>query len=89
MNVDEFRSVARLLASVDLQTMVQTGAIGAGDLPRWNAFRADPLRFLLKADEATAHCIWEAMMRCRERIQAPIDIPAKDIKVVELRTAAR
>jgi hypothetical protein len=57
-------------------------------LPRWNAFRADPLRFLLKADEPTAQSIWEAMMRYRKRLQAPIDIPAEDVKVIELRTAA-
>lgn len=38
-----------------------SGALHESDLPRWNAFRADPARWLDRADAATAQRIWRAM----------------------------
>jgi hypothetical protein len=89
MNINDFRDVGRLLTLIDMQDLVRTGAMSPGDLPTWNAFRADPLRFLLRTDDLKAHCIWEAMMRCKQRHQTPTEVGDEDAKVVELRTAAR
>jgi hypothetical protein len=63
MHFDEFHTCAVALAALDMQEAVDAALIAPDDLSEWNAFRADPLRWFLQADEATAHRVWRAMQR--------------------------
>ena len=65
MNLDEFKEMARLLAMIDIEHAQSTGVIAVGDLPEWNTFRADPLGYLLRADEPRSRALWDAMMKLR------------------------
>ena len=67
MIFEEFHKALRLLATVDMQELVDAGAMRVGDFPTWNAFRADPARWLLRSDDDTAHAVWDAMQRHKRR----------------------
>jgi hypothetical protein len=63
MQFDEFHTCAVALAALDMQEAIDAALFASDDLSEWNAFRADPLRWFVEADEATAHRVWRAMQR--------------------------
>jgi hypothetical protein len=80
MIFEDFHRTLRLLATVDMQELVDAEAIHEGDLPTWNAFRADPLRWLLRADDDTAHAVWAAMQRHKRRGEMIFGSEEPDVK---------
>lgn len=58
MTLARFTAALRALLGIDRDELVAAGVIGAGDGQAWAAFRADPPRWLLGADEERRQRLW-------------------------------
>ncbi len=58
MTQPQFLNAIKILHSIDLDEMIEAGAIQRGDGMAWQAFRSNPSRFLMCADDPTADAIW-------------------------------
>ena len=58
MTLEDFLDGLQTLLALDLQEVSASGAMSEHDLARWNSFRADPARWLVRADEETARALW-------------------------------
>ena len=67
MIFEDFHKSLRLLTTVDMQELVDAGVMLPDDRATWKAFRADPARWLLRANDDTAHAVWKAMQRHKRR----------------------
>jgi hypothetical protein len=61
MNFEEFHSALRALATLNMQDLVDADAIDQFDDLAWNAFQADPLLWILRADQRRSAALWEAL----------------------------
>jgi hypothetical protein len=50
---------------LDMQELVDAGAIADRDYEAWDAFQADPARWFLKAHDDVAAAVWKAVWRRR------------------------
>ena len=53
-----FSNAIRILHSIDLHELLEAGAIASGDGRSWQAFRSNPSRFFVRADDEVAAAIW-------------------------------
>lgn len=78
MNLREFHNGLRILLGIDRQELEAAGVIavpsGQGVYPgcmdepnqKWQRFREDPFRFLIRCDDETADKIWSVIERRAE-----------------------
>jgi len=71
MILREFHSTLRVLATLNMQDLVDAGAIDQSDDAAWNAFKADPLLWILCADERCSVGLWRAMERRASALPLP------------------
>ena len=64
---DDFRQALRALFTLEMHELVRAGAIVREDYQTWRAFKIDPLRWFLIADDRTAEAVWCAIERRRRR----------------------
>jgi hypothetical protein len=65
MEFTDFHMALTTLMVLDMQELVDAGAIADRDYAAWDAFQADPARWFLKADDDVAAAIWKAVWRRR------------------------
>jgi hypothetical protein len=63
MDMRDFHNRLRVLMSIDMDEMVAAGAIEADDEAEWAAFRKDPFRWFISADDAAAEKLWAIVER--------------------------
>ena len=83
MTLEGFLDGLQTLLALDLQEVSASGAMSEHDLARWNSFRADPARWLVRADEETARALWLAMERHKSRPNRTIGAPASELNVIQ------
>ena len=71
MSFEEFHSALRVLATLNMQDLVDADVIDQSDNAGWDAFTADPLLWILRADERSAAAVWLAMERRANLWQLP------------------
>jgi hypothetical protein len=94
MDFVSFHTVLMTLMVLDQQELVDAGALADRDYEPWDAFKADPARWFLKADDAIAEAVWKAIWR-RRALEAMVGSPrtnvirlkAKRASIEALRTA--
>src|SRR5438552_3451741 len=89
MNFREFHTALRVLATLNRQDLVDADAIDQGDAVAWDAFNADPLLWILRADERRAGALWQAMQRRASVLPLPphtidTDLTPADANIVQL-----
>lgn len=62
MTLQEFHNGLRILTSIDFSELVAAGVIENDDEAEWTAFRTNPHRWLIVADDAQASKLWELMV---------------------------
>ena len=78
MALEDFLDGLQTLLALDLQEVSASGAMSEHDLARWNSFRADPARWLVR----TARALWLAMERHKSRPNT-IGAPASELNVIQ------
>jgi hypothetical protein len=63
MSAREFHNGLRILTGLNMHELVDGGVIEAGDKAAWAAFRKDPYRWLILADDDKANALWAIMKR--------------------------
>lgn len=58
MTQSSFENALRILSAIDRHELVMSGVIAAQDQEAWLRFRANPYRWLIRADDATADRLW-------------------------------
>ena len=58
MDFVSFHTALMTLMMLDQQEPVDAGALADRDYKAWDAFKADPARWYLKADDAIAEAVW-------------------------------
>jgi hypothetical protein len=71
MNFEEFHGALRVLATLNMQDLVDADAIDQSDDVAWNAFQADPLLWILRADQRRSAALWEALRRRASFLSLP------------------
>lgn len=61
MNLQEFSNGLRILTSIDMHELVAAKVIEDDDEAEWAAFRKDPHRWLITADDNQAEALWGVM----------------------------
>lgn len=61
MELREFHNGLRILTSIDMHELVAGKVIEAGDEAEWAAFRKDPHKWLILADDDEADALWAVM----------------------------
>lgn len=69
MTFAEFHNALRILTSVDRHELADVFTDGAA----WHAFRTDPFRFFIRADDDTAQAIWRVIERRMGRTAPGVD----------------
>jgi len=67
MTLREFHNALRVLRSIDRHELVDFGVLAADDDAKWAAFQADPYRWFIRADDATAQSLWTIIVRRTSR----------------------
>ncbi len=67
----DFHNRLRILIGIDRDELVAAGVIPQGDHNSWGTFRRDPLRWLIRADDATAEKLWTLIERRAGGTPAP------------------
>lgn len=68
MRLEEFHNALRILTSLDLHDLAAGGVIARDDLETWRAFRDDPFRWFIRADDEKARKLFTLI----ERRQRPM-----------------
>jgi hypothetical protein len=63
MQFAEFHNALRILISIDMHELVEVGVIKPGDHFAWGAFRDDPFRWFIRADDDKAAKLWAIIER--------------------------
>ena len=62
MNLDEFHNALRIMTSIDFSELVRAGVMvesdAHGEFCKWDRFRRDPYRWMIRADDETAEKLW-------------------------------
>jgi hypothetical protein len=65
MTYEDFHDGLRRLSQLQRHELVYLHAFAPDDFQAWAAFRRDPLRWLLRADDHRAAAVWNAIERAR------------------------
>ena len=76
------RQSAAIFAALEMSDLVKAGVLRPGDLPAWSAFRADPLRYLVRADDRTGRAIWDAILQRQEMQRSGGNLESRDLNVI-------
>lgn len=63
MTLAEFHNGLRILTGIDFSELVDAGVIEDDDEAEWAAFRANPHRWLIAADDDQADKLWALMVK--------------------------
>lgn len=63
MTLREFHNGIRVLYSIDRHELVAAGVMTSTAAAEWNAFQADPVRWFIRADDATAERLWSIIVK--------------------------
>ena len=63
MTLREFHNGLRILTNIDLYELVEAGIIEADDEAEWKAFRDNPHRWLILADDEQSEKLWALMVK--------------------------
>jgi hypothetical protein len=66
MTFAAFHNALRILTSIDRHELEAAGAMEHGDDKAWTAFRGDPFRWFIRADDGKAGKVW-AIIEQRQR----------------------
>ena len=83
MTLEDFLGELQALLALDLQEVSASGAMNEHDLACWNSFRADPARWLVRADQKTARALWRAMERHQSGPDTTTGVPASELNVIQ------
>lgn len=69
MTFAEFHNSLRILTSIDKHELIEAGVLDHSepDHSVWIAFRDDPFRWLIRADDETAAKLWTIIERRQRR----------------------
>ena len=67
MTFAEFHNALRILTSIDRHELEAAGAMEPGDDKAWTAFRGDPFRWFIRADDERAGKVWAIIERRQRR----------------------
>lgn len=62
MNLAEFHNGLRILSSIDMHELVEAKVIEAEDEAEWKAFRGNPWKWMITADDEEAKALWALMV---------------------------
>ena len=82
MEFIDFHSALTTLMVLDMQELVDAGAIADRDYQAWDAFKADSGRWFVKADDQVGAAVWKAIRR-RRALDVMVGL-APDTNVVKL-----
>lgn len=63
MNLAEFHNGLRILTSIDMSELVAGKVIEADDEAEWKAFRDNPWKWMITADDEQAEALWALMVQ--------------------------
>jgi hypothetical protein len=64
MTFEQFHNALRILLCIDRRELEQIGVIeGPSDNEEWDAFRRDPFRWFIRADDETAGKVWRLIQK--------------------------
>lgn len=63
MELRDFHNGLRILTSIDMHELVEAKVIEADDEAEWAAFRKDPHRWMILADDDQADALWSVMKK--------------------------
>ena len=78
MTLEEFRQSAAIFAALEMSDLVKAGILRC-DLPACCAFRANPLRYLVRADDRTGRAIWDAILQRQEMQRSGGNSESRDL----------
>ncbi len=66
---DQFHNALRILTSLDKHELIEAGVIdhSESDHSKWIAFRDDPFRWFIRADDESATKLWGLIERRQRR----------------------
>jgi hypothetical protein len=67
MTHHQFLNAIKILHSIDMHELVEAGAMQHGDGATWQAFRSNPCKWLIRADDKTADAIYGIIERRQPR----------------------
>lgn len=71
MTLDEFHNALRILTGIDRYELVAFKVIDQDDGAAWHAFRTDPFRWLIRADDEQTERLWRIIQaRSRRTVSA-------------------
>jgi hypothetical protein len=63
MDLRDFENRCKILSSIDMGELVDAGVISSDDTGAWQAFRAHPTHWLIRADDETSTRLWALVER--------------------------
>jgi hypothetical protein len=78
MDFLSFHTVLMTLMVLDQQELVDAGALADRDYEAWDAFKADPARWFLKANDDIAKAVWKAIWR-RRALEVMVGTPSTNV----------
>ena len=63
MELREFHNGLRILTSIDMHELVAAKVIEDDDEAEWTAFRKDPHKWMMLADDDQAEALWALMKK--------------------------
>lgn len=70
MTLAEFHNALRILTSIDRYELVAFKVIDPDDGAAWQAFRTDPFRWFIRADDERAERLWRIIQARQPRTVA-------------------
>ena len=88
MDFVSFHTVLMTLMVLDQQELVDAGALADRDYEAWDAFKAAPARWFLKADDAIAEAVWEVIWR-RRALEVMVGTPRTNVIRLKAKRAGK
>ncbi len=88
MDFVSFHTVLMTLMVLDQQELVDAGALADRDYEAWDAFKADPARWFLKADDEVAEAVWKAIWR-RRALEVMVGAPRTNVIRLKAKRAGK
>ena len=70
MMLAEFHNALRILTSIDRYELVAFKVLDQDDGDAWHAFRTDPFRWFIRADDEQAERLWRIIQARQNRTMA-------------------
>lgn len=88
MDFVAFHTVLMTLMVLDQQELVDAGALPDRDYEAWEAFKVDPARWFLNADDNISEAVWKAIWR-RRALEVMIGTPRTNVIRLKARRASK